>query len=210
MSGMSTKRATCHPDLKHYAKGKCLRCYEREDRCEARRKQALRRYERQKDKILAHQRSRTKDIKAKRLERVYQISAEDYNVIYDFQDGRCPLCDKILANTFRGIEGKLPSVDHDHTSGEIRGLLCAMPCNRYLNSNLQLAKNTLKYLTTPPAATAMGKKIFTLPGQVETKRRIGLFKKYGTLPNLRDVGLWEALRIHAEKETTESAGLPQE
>ncbi len=46
----------------------------------------------------------------------YGITAEYFNEMYDLQEGRCGICDKPFQ--------KRPDVDHDHKTGEVRGLLC--------------------------------------------------------------------------------------
>ena len=56
---------------------------------------------------------------------------EQYDVLYKEQNGRCAVCGKEYGHiTRRGVRAKL-AVDHDHGSGEIRGLLCT-GCNRGL------------------------------------------------------------------------------
>lgn len=54
-------------------------------------------------------------------ERLYGLSTDDYSELVEEQNGVCALCGK--ASEERAI-----AVDHDHASGEIRGLLCS-PCN---------------------------------------------------------------------------------
>lgn len=57
-----------------------------------------------------------------RLRKLYTITIEDYEVMLESQDGMCAIC--------KGHErtGTLFSVDHDHSTGVIRGLLCRS-CN---------------------------------------------------------------------------------
>lgn len=58
--------------------------------------------------------------KAWRIKGKYGITIEQYDAMMAAQDGRCAIC------------GVLPTrhlcVDHDHETGEVRGLLCE-PCN---------------------------------------------------------------------------------
>ena len=55
------------------------------------------------------------------LKRLYGLSPEDYAALLAKQDGRCAICGGLL-------NSKTPCVDHDHVTGEIRGLLCSS-CN---------------------------------------------------------------------------------
>jgi hypothetical protein len=57
-----------------------------------------------------------------RLRRVYGISLVDYNRLLASQCGTCAICHRLPP------AGKVLHVDHDHTSGKVRGLLCAL-CN---------------------------------------------------------------------------------
>jgi hypothetical protein len=62
--------------------------------------------------------------RARDLQRKYGITVEDWDRLYDEQLGRCAICVVTLA------EVKV-CVDHDHTTGEVRGLLCNR-CNQGL------------------------------------------------------------------------------
>lgn len=57
------------------------------------------------------------------LRRVYGLQPEDYTRMYEEQGGVCAVC--------RRDYGPVLDVDHDHDTGEVRGLLCG-PCNRAL------------------------------------------------------------------------------
>lgn len=56
-----------------------------------------------------------------RILRVYGITREQYNAL---DNGHCPICLTNWSDTTR------PCVDHDHSTGRVRGLLCVY-CNRY-------------------------------------------------------------------------------
>lgn len=60
----------------------------------------------------------------------YKITVEEYNDIYEKQNGMCAICDtpEILTK-----DGKLYAlaVDHNHETQHVRGLLC-MNCNTRL------------------------------------------------------------------------------
>lgn len=86
-----------------------------------------------------------------RLQRIYNISIEDYKDIYIEQKGKCAICGGVgYDNLKRSVKMKLV-VDHDHTTGAVRGLLCH-PCNTALGQ-FQDDKNTIlkavDYLNKP-------------------------------------------------------------
>lgn len=60
-------------------------------------------------------------------ERTLGVSQEDYMQMHAAQDGRCGICKKRL----RSRRCKAFAVDHCHTTGRIRGLLCSN-CNTAL------------------------------------------------------------------------------
>jgi hypothetical protein len=55
----------------------------------------------------------------------YGISVEKYEHLYSEQSGKCAICSGDCPT------GKRLSVDHDHETGEVRGLLCSS-CNNGL------------------------------------------------------------------------------
>lgn len=57
------------------------------------------------------------------LIRTYGIDLSQYRQLLDKQEGHCAICPKTPAD-----EGRHLAVDHDHKTGEVRGLLCAY-CN---------------------------------------------------------------------------------
>ena len=66
------------------------------------------------------------------LKRHYGITLEHYNDLYDRQGGVCAICNKPETAVHRQTgEAMLLPYDHDHTSGNGRGLLCSL-CNRGL------------------------------------------------------------------------------
>ena len=72
-------------------------------------------------------RERVKDSK---FRRAYGIGWADYERMLAEQNGGCAICGQFRAR-FTGKQGTSPGflcVDHDHETGEVRGLLCA-DCN---------------------------------------------------------------------------------
>lgn len=59
----------------------------------------------------------------------YGLSEKTYLDMLDKQDDRCAIC----AKRFGEEKHNKPHVDHDHVSGEVRGLLCFV-CNAALGA----------------------------------------------------------------------------
>jgi hypothetical protein len=53
------------------------------------------------------------------LKKCYGITLDDYNIMFEEQNGCCAVC-----GIHQSIFKKTLFVDHDHVSGKIRGLLC--------------------------------------------------------------------------------------
>lgn len=62
----------------------------------------------------------------KNLRNNYQLSPEDFNDLWTKQNGKCGVCSVKLSP--RGRSSDSVCVDHNHGSGEVRGLLCRA-CN---------------------------------------------------------------------------------
>lgn len=78
----------------------------------------------------------------------YGLTRADYAALLASQDGRCAICSNPLAD-----EERVPHVDHDHSSGRVRGLLCFL-CNTALGKfrdDPDLLRAAIAYLerTTP-------------------------------------------------------------
>jgi hypothetical protein len=89
----------------------------------------------------------------KRVQNVYGLGEGDYDVIYKGQGGRCAICQRAT-----GATRKL-SVDHDHKTGEVRGLLCR-PCNTGLGharDDPEFFERAKQYLINPPARVILEK-----------------------------------------------------
>lgn len=65
----------------------------------------------------------SQQIKEYHLLKKYGITMEEYNRMFDEQDGRCLICHKHQIELSRCL-----CVDHNHLTGKIRGLLCTS-CN---------------------------------------------------------------------------------
>jgi hypothetical protein len=80
---------------------------------------------------------------ASRYKVVYGTTMEHINTLKQEQHNKCAICSKTEPGN------KRLSVDHNHITGEIRGLLCNN-CNRaigLLQDNVNIIKNAVSYLT---------------------------------------------------------------
>lgn len=76
----------------------------------------------------------------KRIRKRYGITLEDYRSMYEKQNGRCAICKKVWHRSL--------FIDHDHSTGKVRGLLC-QPCNNFLahyEHKWQLIPDLFEYL----------------------------------------------------------------
>lgn len=98
-----------------------------------------------KDWHLAQPEGRKKDLY---LRRTYGMSLENYNERMKTQQGQCLLCLKDFDFVSK-IGPHIPVVDHCHTHGHVRGILCN-ECNRglgYFRDNSMALKRASQYLT---------------------------------------------------------------
>lgn len=80
------------------------------------------------------------------VSQTYGLERGEYEKLYNFQGGLCALC--------RRANGKAKrlAVDHDHNTGEPRGLLCG-PCNKMLGhgrDQLAFFRRVIDYLSISP------------------------------------------------------------
>lgn len=92
-------RVRCHPERRHYGHGLCGPCYRE-----------------------THRVRRAADGVRRRL-RARGLSLEDYARMLKAQGGVCAICQRPERRRIRGKVTAL-TVDHDHATEEVRGLLC--------------------------------------------------------------------------------------
>lgn len=144
-----------------------------------------------------------------RVEKVYGISRADYEALLELQGGVCFICG-------RAPRQKRLAVDHDHATGEVRGLLCAnneYGCNLAVIGNLEnsprggleAAKRVVEYLDNPPMRRLRSK-------QRESSRSLPEEAHHEELTPRRKVGAYSiesAPRVPAEPESRQpGAGRP--
>ena len=75
----------------------------------------------------ARYRRDTKGARERHLIRKYGVTLSDYDAMLAAQEGKCAICLAPEATQFKGVF----HVDHCHTTGAVRGLLCR-GCNHML------------------------------------------------------------------------------
>jgi hypothetical protein len=87
--------------------------------------------------------------KEQHLKSAYGISLEDYFNMLESQNGVCAICGKEeMRINPKTKKVHLLSVDHNHATGKVRGLLC-MKCNPGIGNfqeNVGLLQNAIEYL----------------------------------------------------------------
>jgi len=63
-----------------------------------------------------------------RLVRMYNITTEEYNNMFEKQKGTCYICGKEPVSHAKNKNSKVLHIDHNHETGKVRGLLCSK-CN---------------------------------------------------------------------------------
>jgi hypothetical protein len=74
----------------------------------------------------------------------YGVTQRQYDEMFAAQGGRCAICREAF---------EVLSVDHDHVTGEVRGLLCP-PCNIAIGNLADSPERAIaaaRYLKDPPA-----------------------------------------------------------
>ena len=130
----------------------------------------------------------TEKARAKRLLDNFKLTPEQWEIIHCYQNKVCFVC-----KNPNNRAGQRLATDHDHTSGLIRGLLCAK-CNAFLGkienafkrlglhntpclTLIRAIQRIGEYLTDPPATKALGSPHYGYAGRVGTKKHRKLLKK---------------------------------
>ena len=117
--------------------------------------------------------------RAKYLLDNFKLTIDQWQKIWDYQDGCCAICKNPL---------KKANTDHDHKGqGLVRGLLCAR-CNRALGrfgDSLVLILAAAEYLTNPPATAALGGPHYGYPGRIGTKKHRKLLKRLRVIEKVK-------------------------
>jgi hypothetical protein len=108
-------------------------------------------YEKNKEKKLLKEKIRREEHPEKvkeqkrrgHLKNTFNITIDDYNKIFADQNGYCAICRLHQSNFTKRL-----AVDHCHTTGKVRGLLCSK-CNTAigsLNDDIDILENAKQYL----------------------------------------------------------------
>ena len=87
-----------------------------------------------------------KSLRNRMLKSRYGISLKEYNTMCEQQEHKCAICGCTKENNNGGIHHL--AVDHCHTTGAIRGILCSN-CNRglgLLGDNIESVRKAMAYL----------------------------------------------------------------
>lgn len=94
---------------------------------------------------------RTYQARSSYLRRKFDLTIEDVNKMVKEQDNKCAICGSLYEQIIDKLGRKKINfhIDHNHQTGEIRGLLCN-DCNwgvGYFKDSVVLLENTKKYLS---------------------------------------------------------------
>ena len=92
-----------------------------------------------------------------RILRVYGLTKDQYDAL---NTGTCPICLRAFNDVVK------PVVDHDHASGQVRGILCVYCNNRVVgrHRDANLIRRVADYLDKPHTG-------FTVPKPPKRKRK---------------------------------------
>lgn len=102
----------------------------------------------------------------KDLLRRYGISLECKNRLFELQGSVCAICKSPQNDRKVGLHA-----DHDHTTNEIRGILC-LKCNAglgYFKDNVEILNNAIKYLTKRPSGDGVEILVHNITGDLTLK-----------------------------------------
>lgn len=101
--------------------------------------------------------------RSENMKKLYGLSIPDYNAILISQGGKCAICKSTNPNG----RGSNFHVDHDHSTGKIRALLC-VNCNTAIglfHENTVLMEKAIEYLKKHSQTNPLtGQPFETVPG----------------------------------------------
>lgn len=100
-----------------------------------------------------------------KLRNIFSLTVDDYEAMAEHQGGVCAIC-------LRPPASKRLHVDHDHSTGLIRGLVC-WNCNKTLGfwrDDQERFIRASAYLSDPPAVRALGREVYGRKGKTTARR----------------------------------------
>jgi hypothetical protein len=142
-NGDSTYTLNCpkHGETTAYVSGGCLKC----------RRVNVEAWQEKNPTYFIDRHKETYDpavAREKRLMKEYNMTIADYDAMLLEQEGNCKVCSKPHSGNVNGDTNKPMFIDHCHTSGKVRGLLCHN-CNTalgHIKDDVELATKLIKYL----------------------------------------------------------------
>lgn len=110
---MATRYALMTPEQKKIAHARTKRWKDKNP--EKRKAYKHKHYMENRDKYLNIERERN-------YQKLYGIGVAEYDAMLVAQDGKCKICGRARAS--KNVKFRFFSVDHDHKTGAVRGLLC--------------------------------------------------------------------------------------
>lgn len=71
--------------------------------------------------------------RSRNLRNRYGLTLDDLQAMVEQQDFACPICDMEISNILEYKTDRTVVVDHNHETGEVRGILCSK-CNLMLGN----------------------------------------------------------------------------
>lgn len=139
-ANLGVKPSSCHPDRPVLAKGLCRRCYDKQlkvlnpaykqgqyenhKKWETQNKKRVALYKKERRERELIDPNHKAKIRNATLKNKYGITDKIYEQVFEMQNNKCALC--------FSSPGKFKfHVDHNHETGQVRGILCHQ-CNWYL------------------------------------------------------------------------------
>jgi hypothetical protein len=100
-------------------------------------------YKAHKEERKRYRDTHKKECKGHNYRRLYGLTLDDYNRMFEKQNGHCAICGTHISELAKPL-----SIDHDHKTGKIRGLLCNS-CNfglGHFNDDVNRLSNAAQYL----------------------------------------------------------------
>lgn len=98
--------------------------------------------------VRAYREANLERLQLAEIERKYGLARGQYQRLFESQGGVCAICRRAETFDRKGYRRARLSVDHDHATGLVRGLLC-MDCNRAIGlfrDDIDVLEGAIAYL----------------------------------------------------------------